>query len=717
MRKLGIILGIVAAIIVLAAVAVWALFDVNRYRGRIQAELEQRTGRAVTLGNMNLGLLPPRFHAENLRIGEDPKFGGSQPFVHAERLDVSVHLLPLLSGHFEIDSLDLQQPQVELVKNSQGVWNFSSLGSSPSQVSSPGSAGAQTPSGDSTPSFSLGQLAVHGGQVALTDLQKGEARTVYDHIDLTLRNYASGKPFSIEVAAHLPGKGAQELKLQGELGPLSEGDPAGTPFHGTLNLKEVGIAGLQKFLGIGALSNADGMLSATAKLDSTSGKVSVAGDLKAEKMRVHGQDIDYPILATYEITDDLKGDLISIERTTIQLGPTPFSISGTVNTRPTPVHLDLILKAGNVSILEVARLASSFGVAFSRDTTVNGRTSADLRAQGPANNPTVTGTLTGQGLVITGKAVPQPVGVRSVELTLTPTEIRSNSFDATSGKTTVNVRFVLQNYASKSPTLDAALRAPSATLPEFLSILKACGVTGLDKISGSGTIDADLNASGPLESVASTEILKKLNGNVRLNFTTVRVAGTDVGYQLASIGGFLKSAQKDQGATNISRLTGNIQIKNGIAQTNDLQALLDIGNIGATGTANLATETLDLRMNAVLSKVFSQTVGGTSISGYMNTVLANSVGELVIPAIVTGTFQNPKYAPDLKRMAQMKLKGLLPSSDNPSAGISTLLGGLLGKKEANKDQQPGQNATPANTLDQLLRGLIPEKKKPQPPPK
>ncbi|MFI5176591.1 MAG: hypothetical protein ACHQKY_17155, partial [Terriglobia bacterium] len=94
-----------------------------------------------------------------------------------------------------------------------------------------------------------------------------------------------------------------------------------------------------------------------------------------------------------------------------------------------------------------------------------------------------------------------------------------------------------------------------------------------------------------------------------------------------------------------------------------------------------------------------------------------NVGELVIPAIVTGTFQNPKYAPDLTRMAQMKLKGLLPSSDNPSAGISTLLGGLLGKKEANKDQQPGQKAAPANPLDQLLRGLIPEKKKPQPPPK
>ncbi|MGB7623306.1 MAG: AsmA family protein, partial [Terriglobia bacterium] len=87
MRKLGLVLGIILAIIVLAAVAVWALFDVNRYRGRIQSELEQRLGRDVSLGNMSLGLLPPRFHVENLRVGEDPQFGGHQPFVLADRLD------------------------------------------------------------------------------------------------------------------------------------------------------------------------------------------------------------------------------------------------------------------------------------------------------------------------------------------------------------------------------------------------------------------------------------------------------------------------------------------------------------------------------------------------------------------------------------------------------------------------------------------------------
>ncbi len=722
MRKLGIILGIIVVLVVLVAVAAWALIDVNRYRGRIQTELQQRTGRNVSLGAMHLWLVPLRFRVDNLQIADDPKFGTNQPFVLADRLDVSFHLLPLLSGNLEIDSLDLQHPKVELVKNRKGTWNFASLGSSPTQAPTPPpsapSASSQPSSAAPAHTLSLGELTIRGGQVAITDLQTGKKRTVYDQIDLTVRNYESGRPFSVEAAAHLPGKGAQELKLQGEAGPVPENDPTQTPFRGTFNLKEVGIAGLRSFLGTQALDKVDGVLSGTTKIDSASGKVSATGDLKAEKMRVHGQDIDFPIQTNYDLTDNLASDVISIKRATVQLGSTPFSLSGTINTRPTPAQLDLGLKANDVSVVELARMASSFGLVFTPGANVSGRTSADIRAQGPADNPTVTGKLSGRTLMVSGKGIPQPVQVQSIDLALTPNEIRSSNFDATSGKTTVGGHFTVQNYASKSRSVDVALRAPNATFPEFLNILKACGLSGLDQISGAGTINADLQAAGPVESVASAEILKLVNGNMNLNFNSVRVSGTDIGYQLASIGGFLKSVGKDQGYTNISRLTGTIQIKDGIMQTNDLQALLDIGNVGATGTANLATNALNLQINAVLSKAFSQTVGGKSIGGFMSTVLANDQGELVIPATVTGTLQNPKFAPDLKRMADMKMKGLLPSFSNPSAGIGEVLGSILGGKSASKDQQQsGQKpATPADTINQFLRGLIPEKKKAQPPP-
>ena len=47
--------------------------------------------------------------------------------------------------------------------------------------------------------------------------------------------------------------------------------------------------------------------------------------------------------------------------------------------------------------------------------------------------------------------------------------------------------------------------------------------------------------------------------------------------------------------TNLARLTGNFNIKNGLAQTNDLQAVIDGGTLGATGAVNAAREGQETR--------------------------------------------------------------------------------------------------------------------------
>ena len=44
-----------------------------------------------------------------------------------------------------------------------------------------------------------------------------------------------------------------------------------------------------------------------------------------------------------------------------------------------------------------------------------------------------------------------------------------------------------------------------------------------------------------------------------------------------------KSNQSDRGFTNILKMTGNILVKSGVAQTNDLQALLDNRQHGRHG--------------------------------------------------------------------------------------------------------------------------------------
>ena len=128
MRRLAIIAGVIFLVIVVAVAIFAATFDVNKYRGTIQSQLEKRLGRPVLLGDMGLSLFPPRFRVQNLAIADDTRFSPDAPFIKAQELDVSVKLLPLLHQQFEIDSLSLQRPSVNLIKNSAGVWNFASLG-------------------------------------------------------------------------------------------------------------------------------------------------------------------------------------------------------------------------------------------------------------------------------------------------------------------------------------------------------------------------------------------------------------------------------------------------------------------------------------------------------------------------------------------------------------------------------------------------------------
>ena len=713
MRKVGIILGVIFLVLVVGIGLFLATFDANRYRGTVQDQLQKNLGREVKLGELHLALFPPRLQVDNLTIADDPSFADPNPFVQAQQLDVSVKLLPLLHHSVEVDSLDLQHPKVELIKNSQGVWNFSTIGNK--------SEPQTKPSGNSNQQFSLGQLNVTDGQVGLTDQQNHKARAVYDHIDVTLNDYAPGKPFSLQVAAHLPGAGNQEVRLQGKGGPVNQGDPASTPFQGTLGLKNVAISGLKQFLQTPALENTDGTISGETNINSADGKLAAQGHTDIANAKVHGVDIGYPIAADYDASDDLHQDLIAVNKGDIKLGSTPLSVSGTVNTKPTPADLNLALKANNVSIAEMARLASAFGVAFAPGTNVTGQVNANVQAKGPTSKPALNGTITASNVQASGKDIAQPVSIPQANFALTPSEIHSNPFNVVSGNTTVVTTLAVRNYTSNSPFVNATVHAPNAALANVLAMAKAYGVTGLDKITGGGTMNLDAHVAAPVQSLTSDAVMRALNGNVNLNFENVRVAGVDVAHQLAQIAGFANK-QADKGFTNVLKMTGNIIVTNGVAQTNNLQALLDIGNASATGTANLISQALNLDVTAVLSKATSQQVGGTSIGGYMNTALSNNQGEIAIPATVTGTFNNPHFAPNVQKMAQMKLKGLVPSFDNPAGGASGLLGGILGQKAGAQAQpgQPGQQqqAQPNNAVQQII-GLFGNKKKnnnqPNPP--
>jgi len=163
-------------------------------------------------------------------------------------------------------------------------------------------------------------------------------------------------------------------------------------------------------------------------------------------------------------------------------------------------------------------------------------------------------------------------------------------------------------------------------------------------------------------------------------------------HELASVGKFVgANFDAAKNFTDLVQLTGNFDVKNGVAQTNNLNAVIDGGTLAAAGLVNLADQSLNLHVTTVLKKELSQQVGGTQVGGYMNTALANNQGELVMPVIITGTFQHPHVAPDVQQIAQMKLKNMLPNTKNPAELTTGILGAVLGQKN-----QGGAAGQPAN---------------------
>ena len=933
MRKLGITVLVILVLLVAAALIVPHFIDVNQYHAQIQSQLEKRLGRHVSLGEMSLKLLPPSFHVENAVIEEDKDFNTGRPFAEAEKLAVSVKLWPLLRKEVEVNSVELVRPHIELIRNAQGTWNFTTLGQQPKPAATKGAApqtpappAAASPAHPSTTEeakknpagqLTLASLTITDGQVAITDQQKHQSRAVYDHIDVNVRDFAPNQQFSLKVAAHLQGRGKQTVNLEGKGGPIQQADLMNTAFDGEVRLDQVSLSAAQKFLNSQSLTGMDSLLSGQAKVKSAGSKIATNGTIRLDDPVIRGTKVGYPITLDYDVADDLNSDVIQINKGELKLGTTPITIAGTINSRANPAQIDVKLTAANASIAEAARLASAFGVAFGQGMEVNGQVNMNVQARGSANQPQMNGQVSATNLSISGKQLPQPVKVNSIELALTPDTIRSNDFTASEGSTNVTGNFALAHYTTPDSTITAALRAPGAHIGELLNIGQAAGVSALNGMSGDGSLTLDVHVQGPtknpsamifsgtgkiqnaslkmpsatkpiqvhntdlnfsqnaatLQNIAvslgqtnangtvtlknfaapqvqftlnadkvnvtelqqtfgavpaqekragaqhdfwqlipraeaqapvagsnqpslltkmtgggtiaigsiqyndlllnnahtnvtldhglirmnpltadlyngketgnvqidmrqaqpvytvniktqqvdanklvssvselkqtlygllnsnvnasfsapsADAIARSLNGTVGINLTNGKLMNIDVLHELAAVGKFLGNAvpAAPKGFTNMTQLSGNFNVKNGLAQTNDLKAAIDGGTLAAAGLINLVDQSLNLHVTAVLNKALSQQVGGNQVGGFMNTALANNQGELVVPVIVTGNFKHPLVAPDVQQIAQMKMQNLLPTSKNPGQLTNGLLKGVLGG--GNQGQSNGQ---------------------------
>jgi len=119
---------ITAAVFFLLLLALLPPFlNINRYRHRVAASISGALGRPVRIDNVSFRILPtPAFTIENFVVGENPAFG-DEPFLRANTVTATVHASSLWRGHLEFATISLDEPSVNLVRNSAGQWNVESI--------------------------------------------------------------------------------------------------------------------------------------------------------------------------------------------------------------------------------------------------------------------------------------------------------------------------------------------------------------------------------------------------------------------------------------------------------------------------------------------------------------------------------------------------------------------------------------------------------------
>ncbi|MBI1749929.1 MAG: AsmA family protein, partial [Acidobacteria bacterium] len=115
------IIGIVVAILLVLAIALPLLVNVNSFRPQIESRLSAALGRQVKVGNLSLSVLSGGVGADQLSIADDPKFSNA-PFITAKSLKVGVELMPLIfSKQLNVTEIVINDPEIALLRNQAGV--------------------------------------------------------------------------------------------------------------------------------------------------------------------------------------------------------------------------------------------------------------------------------------------------------------------------------------------------------------------------------------------------------------------------------------------------------------------------------------------------------------------------------------------------------------------------------------------------------------------
>jgi len=482
MKRILKIVGIVVAILVVILIAIPFLVNVNSFRPKLEATASEALGRQVKVGNLSLSLLTGTVTADNIAIAEDPAFG-TTPFVTAKSLKVGVEIMPLItSRELRVTDIALDQPEITLLKTSDGKWNFSSLGGSATKkASAPSNSGSSAPA-----NLSVGKLSVSDGKLIVGKANSKAKPHVYEQVNITVTNFSPTSQFPFRLTAKLPFGGSADIS--GKAGPINSADAAKTPFEAAVKVKSMDIVAsgfIDPASGIAGLANFDGTLRSNGNM------AKAVGTFTGNKLQFSPKGSPAPTTVVIKHTVDvnLDNNSGSITQGDVEIGKAIAHLTGAFKTEGETQVLNMKLDAPNMPVEELESMLPALGVVLPSGSQLKGGTlSADLAIAGPIDK-----------LVITG-----PVRLANAKLTGFDLGSKLGALSAFAGTSVSNPDTTIQNFSINARVAPEGTRADNLNLT-----VPAIGViTGAGTVSPAGALNfkmlADLHGgmAGGLAQVA-----------------------------------------------------------------------------------------------------------------------------------------------------------------------------------------------------------------------
>lgn len=383
-KKILKIVGIVVGVLVVLIIAIPFFINVNSFRPQIESNLSSALGRPVKVGNLSLSILSGSVEADQLSIADDPKFSNTA-FIQAKSLKVGVELMPLIfSKQLNVTHLVIEQPQIAILRDRDGKWNFSSLGNQ---------AAAKTPEKSSSTgqNLSVGKLEVSDGTISFGSVPARHNPIVYDQVNITIKDFSFTSAFPVTVSARLPGGGS--LKIDGKAGPINSTDTTLTPVQAKVALSKVDLsksAFVNPETGIAGTADFDGTLNSdghTAKAN---------GTLKASALKVvaKGAPSSVPVQLDFTLAHDLQKETGQLEQGVVKIGKAVAKLTGTYDMHGETTSVRLKLDGQGMPVDDLEGFLPAVGVQLPSGSKLKGGTlSANLDAVGPVDKIVATGTV------------------------------------------------------------------------------------------------------------------------------------------------------------------------------------------------------------------------------------------------------------------------------------------------------------------------------------